>query len=268
MNDTTLLHQLMDLLPDAVFIKDAEGRFIRINRTLAGWYGLKDPEQATGKSDADYLPPEFAEATREAEKKILETGAPILDREEKIVGADGREHWVATSKLPLRNAAGEVEGVIGISRDIRGVKHAEEAARDSEALYQSLIEALPQCIFRKDAEGRYVYVNQRLCELFGLRADQFLGKTDFDVNPSELAWKYRRDDQWVMAHEKVFEAEEEVKGKRKLIPIRVYKSPVYDAQGRVVGVQGVFSPLSDLPPAKKKPAAGPKPRPKAKKKKK
>ena len=263
MNDTQLLRQLMDLLPDAVFIKDAEGKFILMNRTLAGWYGLADPDLGVGKSEADFAPKAFAQATREAERRIFDSGAPVLDQEEKIVAADGKYHWVATSKMPLRNDAGEVVGVIGISRDIKGMKHAEEAARDSDALYRSLIEALPQCIFRKDAEGRYVYVNQRLCELFGLTPDQFLGKTDFDVNPTELAWKYRRDDQWVMAHEKVFEAVEEVKGKRKRIPIRIYKSPVYDAQGRVVGVQGVFAPL----PEERGTARRKKPKAPAKKKK-
>jgi len=72
-----------------------------------------------------------------------------------------------------------------------------------------------------------------------------VGKTDFDVNPAPLATKYRRDDQWVMSRQKVFEAVEEVKAKRKRIRIRIYKTPVYDSSGHVVGVQGVFSPLTE-----------------------
>jgi two-component system, sensor histidine kinase and response regulator len=245
MNDSILLRQLMDLLPDAVFFKDAKGRFLRINRTLAGWYGLSDPDDAKGKSEADFAPKEFARATLEAEQVILRSGTPILDQEEKVVGRDGKNHWVSTSKLPLRDDGGKVVGVIGISRDIRNVKRAEEQVRDSDALYQSLIESLPQCIFRKDNEGRYVYVNQRMSELYGRNPEQILGKTDFDVNPPALAEKYRRDDQWVMSHEKVFEAVEEVKPRRKKIRIRIYKTPVYDSQGRVIGVQGVFSPVTD-----------------------
>ena len=137
---------------------------------------------------------------------------------------------------------------MGISRDIRGVKRAEEKARDSDALYQSLIESLPQCIFRKDLDGRYVYVNQRLCDLHGVPRQSFLGKTDQDINPPALAAKYRRDDQSVMTRQKLFEAVEEVQAHRKKIRIRIYKTPVYDSSGRVIGVQGVFFPEGDATP--------------------
>ncbi|HEX7900716.1 MAG TPA: PAS domain-containing protein [Planctomycetota bacterium] len=238
-----MLRHLMDYLPDAIHFKDVRGRFIRVNRVLASWFGLKDPAEAKGKSEADFFPEGFARATSEAEKLILQTGVPILDQEEKIVGRDGKKRWVSTSKMALRNDRGEIVGTIGVSRDIKSVKAAEEQIRDSDALYQSLIESLPQCIFRKDVDGRYVYVNQRLCALLGLTPEQFLGKTDFEVSPKPLAAKYRRDDQWVMSHQKVFEAVETIKAKRKKIEIRIYKTPVYDSNGRVVGVQGVFTPL-------------------------
>jgi PAS domain S-box-containing protein len=248
MNYSALFRQLLDTLPDAVFFKDAKGRFLRINLTLAGWYGLKDPADAVGKTEADFVSPGFARATLENEQRLMQTGLPLLDQEERLVGRDGKSHWVSTTKLPLRNGKGRIVGTMGISRDIRGVKRAEEKARDSEALYQSLIESLPQCIFRKDSEGRYVYVNQRLCELHGVAREDFLGKTDLDINPPALAAKYRRDDQWVMTRQKLFEAVEELKAKRKTIRIRVYKTPVYDSSGRVVGVQGVFWPAGDATP--------------------
>ena len=245
MDAAALLDALLDFLPDAVFFKDRTGRFLRINRVLASWHGLENPGDAVGKSEADFYPQEFARSTEESERTVLQTGVPILDQEEKVSGRDGKTHWVLTSKMPLRDAGGAVVGIMGVSRDIKGVKRAEKRARDSDALYQSLIECLPQCIFRKDLEGRYVYVNNRLCALLGLGPEKFLGKTDFDVNPEALAAKYRRDDQWVMTRQKTFEAEEELKAKRKRIRIRIYKTPVYDSSGHVVGVQGVFSPLPE-----------------------
>lgn len=244
MNEATLFRTLMDQLPDAVYFKDLKGRFVRINRVLAAWHGLDDPRAAVGKTEADFTPRGFAQATEEAEAAIRRTGVPIVGQEEKIVGRDGKTHWVSTTKVPVRGPRGRIIGTMGISRDIRGVKRAEEQTRDSEAVYQSLIESLPQCIFRKDADGRYVYVNHRLCDLLGVPPEKMLGKTDLDVNPPHLAAKYRRDDQWVMAHQKVFEAVEHVQSKkRKKIRIRIHKTPVYDSKGRVVGVQGVFSPV-------------------------
>ena len=245
MNAEALLEALMDFLPDAVFFKDRNGTFVRINRVLASWYGLKDPSDAVGKSEADFFPQEFARSTLESERGLLKTGIPLLEQEEKVGSRDGKTHWVSTSKLPLRNAKGAVIGILGFSRDIKGVKRAEKQARDSDALYQSLIESLPQCIFRKDLEGRYVYVNNRLCALFGHGPEEFLGKTDYDVNPEALATKYRRDDQWVMTRQKTFEAVEELQAKRKRLKIRIYKTPVYDSSGHVVGVQGVFWPLEE-----------------------
>jgi len=248
-NDSALLRQLLDNLPDAVFFKDAKGRFLRINRILAEWYGLKDPGKAVGKTEADFVSPGFAKATLENELKLIASGVPLLDQEERFVGRDGKTHWVSSTKLPLRNAKGRIVGTMGISRDIRRVKAAEEKTRDSDALYQSLIEALPQCIFRKDAEGRYVYVNQRLCDFHSLSTKDFLGKTDMDVNPPALAAKYRRDDQWVMTGQKLFEAVEVVQTPKEKLCIRIFKTPVYDSNGRVVGVQGVFWPETVTPSA-------------------
>jgi PAS domain S-box-containing protein len=245
MNSTVLLRQLMDTLSDGVFFKNRKGRFVRVNRVFASWLGLGDPLEATGKSDEDFYPKEFARTIREAEANILSHGIPVLDQEEKFVVPGGKARWVSTTKVPLRDQKGAIIGVLGISRDIRGVKRAEEKARDSDAIYRSLIEALPQAIFRKDVDGRYEYVNQRLCDFAGLAPKDYLGKTDYDANPQDLAAKYRRDDQWVMTHEKIFEGIEEFKMKRKVIKIRIFKTPVYDARGRVVGVQGIFSPLPD-----------------------
>src|SRR4029079_5750756 len=110
-----------------------------------------------GKSEADFYPAEFARSTVESEQGLLNAGTPFLDQEKKIPGRDGKTHWVSTSKIPLKDERGEVVGILGISRDIKSVKRAERQLRDSDALYQSLIESLPQCIFRKDSEGRYVY---------------------------------------------------------------------------------------------------------------
>src|SRR5436190_18631983 len=123
MNDTALLRHLMDALADGIFFKDKGGRFIRINRVLASWLGLRHPNEARGKSDTDFYPKEFARSIRESEESMLARGLPLLDQEEKFVGRDGRTRWNSTTKVPLGGPGGKVAGVLGISRDIRGVKN-------------------------------------------------------------------------------------------------------------------------------------------------
>src|SRR5882757_9042411 len=97
MDDVALLSSLLDHLPDAVYFKDAKGRFLKINRVLAGWYGLDDPAHAVGKTEADFSPQEFARVTLETEQEILKTGAPLLDQESKLVSRDGKSHVMSTS---------------------------------------------------------------------------------------------------------------------------------------------------------------------------
>src|SRR5262249_56691925 len=121
-------------------------------------------------------------------------------------------------------------------------RKAEEALRESEALYHSLVETLPCSVFRKDLEGRFTFANQRFCEHLGLPLDELLGRTNFDVgHPPALAEKYHRDDQKVLETGQVFEDIEEVvsaehQGKRYG---HTLKTAVRDAGGKIAGTQGI-----------------------------
>ena len=121
-------------------------------------------------------------------------------------------------------------------------RNAEEALRESEALYHSLVESLPCSVWRKDLEGRFTFANQRFCEHLGLSLDQLLGKTNLDVgHPQALAEKHRRDDQKALETGGVFEDIEEVvsaecQGKRY---VHTLKTVVRDAGGNITGTQGI-----------------------------
>ena len=82
----------------------------------------------------------------------------------------------------------------GTVEDITQRRQAEENLRHSEALYHSLVETLPQNIFRKDLDDRFTFVNQQFCKVLGRKTEEIIGKTDFDFFPPALAEKYRRDD--------------------------------------------------------------------------
>jgi PAS domain S-box-containing protein len=124
--ESSLLHALMDNIPDAIYFKDTEGRFTRVNRH-APYRGDRAPEEVIGKTDFDFFVEEHARAAFEDEQQIIRTGRPVIDKEEREVYPDGSITWLSTTKVPIFDKAGRVLGLVGISRDITERKLAEEA---------------------------------------------------------------------------------------------------------------------------------------------
>jgi len=122
-----LLRTLMDKIPDSIYFKDIRSRFLAISRAKAKKHGLADPQQAVGKTDADFFTKPHAEQALADEQTILRTGTPIEDLEEVETWPDGSVTWASTTKMPLRNQSGRIVGTFGISRDISKRKRAELA---------------------------------------------------------------------------------------------------------------------------------------------
>ncbi|MDB5389756.1 MAG: sensor protein [Planctomycetaceae bacterium] len=119
-----LFQTLTGSLPHAIYFKDRESRFIRINRSLTQAFGLADPEQAVGKTDADFFAPVYAARSLRDELELMRTGEPILSREEQEIWPDGRETWVSSTKMQLKDDDGNVVGTFGISREITDIMRA------------------------------------------------------------------------------------------------------------------------------------------------
>jgi PAS domain S-box-containing protein len=169
-----LLRTMIDNMPDYIYVKDDESRFVVANRALAELVGAKNPEDLLGKADFDYFPRELATAFYSDERAMLQTGQPLVNREERAVDAAGNAKWLSTSKVPLRNRQGETIGIIGIGRDITVGKLAEEALRQSEMSFRSVVEGAPYGIFRASVDGRFLRVNSALQEMLGYRTSKEL----------------------------------------------------------------------------------------------
>ena len=129
--EQNLLRALMDNAPDQVYFKDAHSRFIRISKAQAERFGLRDPAQAVGKTDFDFFAEDHARPAFEDEQKIMKTGRPLVDLEEKETWPNGRAAWVSTTKVPLRDKQGQIIGTFGISRDLTERKMVEERLNET-----------------------------------------------------------------------------------------------------------------------------------------
>jgi two-component system, sensor histidine kinase and response regulator len=126
-----LLSSLMSNHPDIIFFKDKDGRFLRINRALANRLKLAEPDEAIGKTDFDFFAHPYALAAKRDEEFIMNTGQPLVDREECEQTPAG-PIWVSTTKLPLRSADGAIIGTFGISHAINERKQAEAVLRQAK----------------------------------------------------------------------------------------------------------------------------------------
>jgi PAS domain S-box-containing protein len=121
----TLLTAFLETVPDAVYFKDLASRFIAVSKSKATRHGLSDGRPLIGKTDADFFSAAHAARALKEEQEIIRTGEPIVGLLHKFVWADGREGWGLTSKLPLRNARGEIVGTFGVTKDVTESKRLE-----------------------------------------------------------------------------------------------------------------------------------------------
>jgi PAS domain S-box-containing protein len=130
-----LLRTLIDNLPDYVYAMDAEGRFVIANVAVARQLGFSSPSEVIGKSNFDLFPHELATRYHADEQKIIRSGQGLYNHEGPTVDASKKEknRWVSTTKVPLRNAQGEIAGFIGLGHDITERKRQEEELKQKNS---------------------------------------------------------------------------------------------------------------------------------------
>ena len=130
--------ELIDWVPDYLWVKDVQSRFVIVNKSLAMDSRGADTRDMIGLSDFDFHAPELAQEFRATELKILQTGEPIIDREEYVVNFSGMGRWLLSTKVPMRNAQNEIVGLVGIAHDITDRKKAD-ALRDGQSKILEMI---------------------------------------------------------------------------------------------------------------------------------
>ncbi|MFG0254693.1 MAG: PAS domain-containing protein, partial [Rhodopirellula sp. JB053] len=129
--EQSLLNTLLENIPDSIYFKDLQSRFIRVSRAMAEKFGYHDPQEIIAKSDADIFTLEHAEQARKDELEVIETGVPLVDRVERETWPERDDTWCMTTKMPLVDEDGDTIGTFGISRDITALKRSEAALKEA-----------------------------------------------------------------------------------------------------------------------------------------
>jgi PAS domain S-box-containing protein len=168
-----LLQTLLDNAQDYIYFKDRDRRFVRASNLFCDLFNC-DLEGIIGKKDEDLFPRDVAEETIKDDCNVIETGTPIINKEEggESIGGDG--HWVLTTKLPWYDKEGNIIGLFGISRDITNRKRAEQALAESESRFRELVENIREVFWMEDAEGKeLLYVSPTFEQIWGRSCESF-----------------------------------------------------------------------------------------------
>jgi PAS domain S-box-containing protein len=233
-----------------------DGRILLANPTLVGMLGYSSFEELSSRNlEKDGFSPSYERAhfidtiERKGELKGLESA---------WTRRDGSVIFVSESARAIRDREGKTLYYDGIVEDITERKRSEEALRESQSLYHSFIEQLPNAVFRKDREGRYVLVNPHFCRLKGLKEEDFIGRKPMEVAASEIATqgvegqatKYSNvgEDvhEQILRTGQIFETEEEYLGTDgSLVQMYVVRMPVFDSHKTIIGTQGIMFDVSE-----------------------
>jgi PAS domain S-box-containing protein len=227
---------LFEGIDDAIFVHDLQGRILDANPAACRKLGYSRDEMLL-LNTRDIDDPDFAQGFVGRWERQMEKGH--LRCEGRHRTKDGRVLLV-----DINTSAIEFNGkpcVLAVMRDITEQKRIEKSLRESEAFYHSLVETLPQNLYRKDRLGRITFANQRYCNLLGVTLEELIGKTDFDLFPEALARKYIGDDRRVLDSGKPLElVEEHCPPEGGKLYVQVIKTPILDANGKIIGTQGLF----------------------------
>jgi PAS domain S-box-containing protein len=151
-NERLLLNAIMDSTADAIYVKDPQSRFVRVNKGILDKYSFTTPEQILGKTDFDFFPADLAQQDFTDEQKILQTGQPLMGLEGIEIWADRPPTWVSTTKVAVRDHESKIIGTLGISRDITDRKQKEEEILLLNKSLEKKVEARTKDLLLKNKE--------------------------------------------------------------------------------------------------------------------
>ena len=176
-----LLRTLVDLLPDCIYLKDLDSRFLLANDAVAKVMGASTASELIGRTDADYYPPKLAAVFREDERRVFRRGQPVINKEETRQGTTGQTVHLLTTKVPLKDEQGNTIGLVGIGRDITERKRVEDAIAEAAREWQTTFDGVADAILVFDGQQRIRRCNRAAMAMFGNQGGEIVGRFCWDV---------------------------------------------------------------------------------------
>jgi PAS domain S-box-containing protein len=182
--ERALLVTLMENIPDYIYFKDLQSRFVLNNKAHTKLLGRSSPQEVLGRTDFDFFSHEYALKAYADEQHIIRTGEPVIDKVEKMTRPGQPDTWVSTTKMPLRDGVGSLIGTFGVSRDITERRCVEEALEQSEEHFRNMFTNAPFGVFHSTTDGKLLRANPAAAKIFGYASPEELIET---VNRTGLA---------------------------------------------------------------------------------
>ncbi len=226
--ERNLLRTLIDNVPDLIYAKDSNSKFVVANNAVAQMFGFHNAEELLGKSDFDFFSRELAEQFRADEIQVMQSGVPLIGKLERYLTRDGREGWNSTNKVPLRDPQGNLIGLVGVGRDVTQVRRQSEKLRERESMLAKAQEIAHVGSWRWDPQSDAVEWSEEMYRIYGIEPMQFEG-----TSASVIANAVHPDDRarLEMANEQARQG--------TLTPLE-YRVVHPDGQERVVWAEGEF----------------------------
>ncbi|HVU17862.1 MAG TPA: PAS domain-containing protein [Candidatus Didemnitutus sp.] len=176
-----LLRTILDHLPDYIYARDRQSRHVLNNRANLDAMGVAHDEETTGRTDFDFYPAELARAYQEDNERVFRSGVPLLNREEPGIGPNGEPRLQLTTKVPLRDPAGNVVGLVGIGRDVTDLRRAAEQIEAQARMLDQANDA----IITTDQDDRIIYWNAGAERALGWPRQEMVGKRVHELVSSE-----------------------------------------------------------------------------------